>query len=214
MPGTIRPYKPGDRDAVRKIFGPDEFARPKLMAKYPRMADYNADDMSYYTDYEPESLFVAKKDGQVVSALLGAVDTYRVEHVYRTRIRPMLWRRLLVGAYGWPGWMPALWRTELAEHDDGSPKVDPRKSYPAHLHIGVLPEYRRLGLGTRLMERYADYLRGRGIPGYHLYASSYHYQGVAFYQKIGLEVLAKFYWRLYTGFEWVDVTETVFGKRL
>ncbi len=50
----------------------DEFARLELLQKYPRYSEYLTDDMSYYPDFEPESLFVAEVNGQVVGALLGA----------------------------------------------------------------------------------------------------------------------------------------------
>jgi len=213
MPATIRSYTPADRPAVRVIYGIDEFARPRLFQKYPRYSEYLADEMSYYPDSEPESLFVAEINGQVVGALLGAVDTERFELVYRRRIRPLLVLRGLAGVYGWPGWLPAVCRTEWASREVRAPKVD-RNKYPAHLHIGILPEFRRQGLGTALMSRYAEYLRLRGIAGYHLYASSFHSLGVAFYQKLGLELLGQFDWHLHTGFEWVNVTERIYATRV
>ena len=56
--------------------------------------------------------------------------------------------------------------------------------------------------------RFTVDLKFRGIAaGYHLYASSYHRLGVAFYHTLGLEQLGKFEWRLHTGFEWVNVTD-------
>ena len=106
--------------------------------------------MSYYPDFEPESLFVAEINQRVVGALLGAVDTGRFEQVYRQRIRPWLMWRGLTGAYGWPGWLPAVVATEWEERKIRAPKVN-RTQYPAHLHIGVLPEWRRQGIGTALM---------------------------------------------------------------
>lgn len=188
----------------------DEFARPKLLTRYPRFKEYLADEMSYYPDYEPESLFVSEVEGQVVGVLLGAVDTGRYEIVYRKKIRPMLIRRFLAGAYGIPGWLPAILRTEWANRAINADFVD-RILYPAHLHIGVLPAFRRRGLGTRLMAEYAEYLQSRHIHGYHLFASSFHPLGVAFYQKLGLNLVGQFTWRIHTGFEWMSVTESVFA---
>ncbi|MBN2146399.1 MAG: GNAT family N-acetyltransferase [Anaerolineales bacterium] len=209
----IRAYTAADRPAVRQIYGEDEFARPRLLQRYPRMSEYLADEMSYYPDYEPESLFVAELQGQVVGALQGAVDTARFEQLYQRHIRPLLFRRCLQGAYGWPDWLPAVLRTEWAGRHIKAPPVD-RNQFPAHLHIGILPAWRRKGLGTAQMMRYADYLRQRNIPGYHLFASSFHPLGLAFYRKLGLELLGQFPWRLHTGYEWLDVTESIFGLRL
>jgi GNAT superfamily N-acetyltransferase len=191
----------------------DEFARPKLLEMYPKYREYLADEMSYYPDLEPESLFVAEIKGQVVGALLGAVNTERFEQAYHKRIRPMLARRFLAGAYGKPGWLPAFLRTEWANRAVKTDLVD-RSLYPAHLHIGVLPAFRRQGLGTNLMVKYAEYLHSCGIPGYHLFASSFHPLGIAFNQKLGLTLLGQFDWKLHTGFEWLNVTEAIFAHRL
>ncbi len=210
----VRHYQEADIEAVRVIYGDDEFARPRLLQKYPRMSAYLADEVSYYyTQYEPESIFVAEVEGEIVGALLGGVDTHRHERYYKQRIRPYLARQCLMGAYGWPVWLMAVMRTEIAGRKIVAPRVD-RNQYPAHLHIGILPAWRRQGIGTALMDSYAKYLRKKGVAGYHLYASSFHPLGVSFYRKLGLEDLGQFVWRLYDGFEWIMVTEYIFGKRL
>ncbi len=64
------------------------------------------------------------------------------------------------------------------------------------------------------MTAFADYLHAMGIPGYHLYVSSFHPLGLAFYRKLGLDDLGQFDWRLHTGYKWITVTESVFGKNL
>lgn len=211
---TVRPYRLTDRSGVRLIFGEDEFARPDLLNKYPDMGQYLADEGScYYTDYEPESLLVAEAQEEMVGALLGAVSTDRYKEIYKRHIGRLLIRRCLSGAYGFPGWLIPIVRTELACRNLVTPVVDFHQ-YPAHLHIGVLADCRRKGIGTALMERYADYLCQIKVPGYHLYASSFHPMGVAFYRKLGLEDLGHFKWPFHDGYQWSTVTEYIFGKRL
>lgn len=209
-----RKFNKSDLDGVRAIYGEDEFARPRLLRKYPRMASYLADEASlYYTRYEPESLFVAEAEGKIVGALLGCVHTARHEKFYQRRVRPYLILSWLTGAYGSPFWAITVIRTELAGREVTPPRVD-REQYPAHLHIGVLPSWRRQGIGMALMDRFTEYLRQKGVTGFHLYASSYHPMGMAFYRKLGLEELGQFDWRLHDGFEWRMVKETIFGKKL
>lgn len=210
---TIRPYHPADRLSVRRIYGTDDFARPHLMQKYPRMSEYLADSMSHYIDYEPESTFVTDIRGQVVGALLGAVDARRADETYERHVRPLLVGRCLTGRYGWPGWLWAILRTELASRSIEAPEPDLRQ-YPAHLHIGVLPQWRRQGMGTALMAHYEDYLLERDIAGYHLYAASFHPLGMAFYRKLELEQLGEFQWRFHNGVQLMTVVETIFGRRL
>ena len=52
------------------------------------------------------------------------------------------------------------------------------------------------------------------LPGYHLHASSFHPMGVAFYTKIGLEIIGQFEWRFHNGYRWMDVLETRFARYL
>jgi len=210
---VIRPYQPADCPSVRAIYGDDEFARPDLQSRFPRMREYLADSMSHYYTHEPESTFIATADRQVVGALLGAVDTRRCEQVYEPQTRRLLCRQTLAGVYGWPAWWWADFLTEQAGRKIAYPGIDLVK-YPAHLHIGLLPEWRRQGIGTRLTQAYEEYLRSKGIPGYHLYAASFHPLGMAFYRKSGMEVLGQFQWRFHTGYHWLNVEETIFGKKL
>jgi len=209
----VRPYTRGDRAGVRRIYGDDRYARPALNRRYRGYAEYLADTMSYYTDYEPESALVAAVGDEVVGALLGAVDTERCNRITDERVRPLVRRRCLRGDYGWPGWLLANVITDIASFNVPRPPVDLGR-YPAHLHIGVAEAWQRRGVGTRLMERFISDLRERGAPGLHLYASSFNWKGVAFYRKLGLEVLGQFHWRLHDGERLRPVTEIVFGMAL
>jgi GNAT superfamily N-acetyltransferase len=209
----VRAYQSVDRQSVRRIYGDDEFARPEMQKRFPRMSIYLTDSMLHYYDLEPDSVFVAEVDGKVVGALLGAVDSKRAEENFRLHIKPLLLKWTLLGVYGWPAWLWADWLTHYAGLKTERPLVDLSR-YPAHLHIGILPEWRRRGIGSALMDSYEHYLRGWSIPGYHLYASSFHPMGVAFYRKIGLETIGQFQWRFHNGCRWLDVVEIVFAKRL
>ena len=86
----------------------DEFARLQLLQKYPRYSEYLTDDLSYYPDFEPESLSVAEVNRQVVRAVLGGMDTRRFEQIYQRQIRKRLLLRLMTDVYGWPDWLPAI----------------------------------------------------------------------------------------------------------
>jgi GNAT superfamily N-acetyltransferase len=176
------------------------------------MSEYMADRASRYYDFEPESTFVAELEGQVVGALWSVVDSALGEQ-YERRIRPLVMKRFLSGAYGLPVWVLPDLLTHRANRHTIFPQLD-LNQYPAEMHIGLLPEWRRQGIGTALMEHYTDYLRERGVAGFHLFASSFHPLGVAFYRKLRLEELAQFEWRFHNGVKWLTVTDIVFGLRL
>ena len=210
---VVRPYRPSDRDAARRFDAEDEFARPRLIEKHPRMGDYCADGLAHYRDLEPESCFVAEADGQFIGSLLGAIDAAVAEQREETYTRRLRRRRLMLGRYGIPTWLIPIIKTESAPLLSEPPHVDPRK-YPAELHIGVKRDWRRKGVGTALMNAFEGYLQERGVPGYHLYASGYHHQGVAFYRKYGLTELGEFKRRFHDGFNWLAVAEYVFVRAL
>ncbi|UCH42602.1 MAG: GNAT family N-acetyltransferase [Dehalococcoidales bacterium] len=210
---TVRPYRSSDRQAVRQLAGEDEFGRPYLASKYSGYREYLADSVSHYYDLEPESMFIAESDGAVIGNLLGAVDTKATEKRQATHTHHLRRKRLLTGGYGLPFWLIKVIRSERVPTITRAPYVDPAE-YPAHLHIGVNRKWRRRGIGSALMTAYENYLRSRGVAGYHLYASSFHYQGMSFYRKFGLEELGQFLWHFYDGRRWIIVTETVFVRSL
>ncbi len=81
------------------------------------------------------------------------------------------WRRRFEGKEKWP---------EACFNRDTTREV--LEKYPAHLHINLLPAARGTGTGRMLIERYAEDLRGIGVPGIHLYCG----QGpLEFYFKTG-----------------------------
>lgn len=40
--------------------------------------------------------------------------------------------------------------------------------FPAHLHINLAPEFRNLGIGSRLVDSFVDLVRAVGLPGLHV----------------------------------------------
>jgi ribosomal protein S18 acetylase RimI-like enzyme len=72
-------------------------------------------------------------------------------------------------------------------------------SYPAHLHIDLLPAYQRQGLGAKLIATLFEELEHRGCPGVHLLVGMDNPGAIAFYQKQGLETIVEAPWALTLG---------------
>lgn len=64
-------------------------------------------------------------------------------------------------------------------------------TYPAHLHINLLPAYQRMGLGSKLMSALEDELRQQNCPGVSLCVSSRNDGAMRFYEYCGFRVLGK-----------------------
>ncbi len=64
-----------------------------------------------------------------------------------------------------------------------------RAEYPAHLHIDLLPEYQRMGLGHKLVDTLCKHLKSKNISGVMLTAGSDNKVGRGFYEKYGFTLL-------------------------
>lgn len=64
-----------------------------------------------------------------------------------------------------------------------------KSEYPAHLHIDILPEYQRKGIGHRLTDQLCTHLKSKGIKGVMLTVSANNLSGVAFYEKYGFSLI-------------------------
>ncbi|GIW29377.1 MAG: hypothetical protein KatS3mg070_2740 [Meiothermus sp.] len=67
-------------------------------------------------------------------------------------------------------------------------------TYPAHLHIDLLPRAQGQGQGRRLMEVFLERLRRLGVPGVHLGVGRRNVGAVAFYERMGFIRLQTFSW--------------------
>lgn len=201
QPGTItiRKYRAEDRDAVRKIcYDTGLMGDPidPYFGCFALFADYW---MNYYTDYEPESAFVAEADGEVVGYLVGCKATAVQQEVQSREIFPRIRRRLFGFGYKVNGrffrfmyrYLRSMWRREFIE--------EPIKDYPAHLHMNLKEEYRCRGIGSKLMTAYLRYLESNNVPGVHLGTTTHNKLAVPFYKKWGFRVISRHPLTMYEG---------------
>ena len=185
---TVRPYNPRDRNAVRKICGDTGFygqAIERLLEDRDLVVEAL---IGYYTDFEPESLFVAEKDGQVVGYLAGCVDTKRFERIFARRILPRLIARFITRGH----WHSALSWKVLMSLGRGRQRllrsiVD---TYPAHCHMNIDAGSRRGGTGSLLFARFLSYLEERNVTCIHVSTASK--PGKAFFIKKGFSELGRY----------------------
>ncbi len=131
--------------------------------------------LRYYTQYEPESLWVAvTPDGGVIGYLLGCQDTRRQQQLFLKHIVPRLLPSFVVHGVPWRrrNWVFLgrwLWGLLLGDFRTAYAGELCRK-YPAHLHISVRKPWRRTGVGQALVERFCQQLVEAKVPGVHLHA--------------------------------------------
>lgn len=186
----IRHYRVSDRAAVREIAcetadagGPVE----RFFHDRRTVADVLT---RYYTDYEPQSLWVADCGGRVVGYLTGCLDTRRQERMLRRRILPQaiacaIVRGAMFHADTWR-LLVALGETAIL---GGFPHPIDLARYPAHFHINLREGARGSGLGGRLAAAFLQQAQSAGVRGVHVVARGDNAGGRRFFEKLGFELL-------------------------
>ena len=161
---NIRPYKAEDRLALRTLccdvadrgapiesFFPDREVAADLLTKY-------------YTDYEPESTFVAQCDGRLVGYINGCMDNRR----YGLVVFWLLMPALLIKAFK----RGLFFRPEIGQMLKGMLRNWRRifvwrkssfHSHQGHLHIGVSGDFRGRQVGRDLVNALTAYASKVGV---------------------------------------------------
>ncbi len=169
----IRGYKESDKKAVQDIClycdGYEEFSENTKIFLLSTYCDY-------YTEREPENCFVAADDNDnAVGYILSTGNYDSFSYIFRNEYLPRIPeedktnRGYAVSSLV----LPEKYKTE----------------YPAHLHIDILGEYQRMGLGHRLMDALLEHLKNKGISGVMLSVNPDNAKGMAFYKKYGFEII-------------------------
>jgi ribosomal protein S18 acetylase RimI-like enzyme len=182
---TVRRYRPADRNAIRSIVHATGFMGDSAAWYWRDVPSFADVWTAYYTDVEPETLFVADDDGAVVGYLTGSVDSRRAPNPRSAILQQMVRRQLLLR----PGTAGFFWRSlwdALRNPSVPSGELsDPR--WPSHLHINLLPAGRGRGAGRMLMQAWFARLREVGSPGCHLGTLAENTNAISFFEHAGFE---------------------------
>jgi len=188
----IRPYRPEDRDTIRKICvdtvwlgqpASERILDPWIWAEFWTR---------YFTDEEPEHTWVIEpQDQRITGYITGAADVRAIQK-YTTTIMPGLAkaafkRRLLNKSAS----RKAIWSTmvALAKGQLRLPKAV-QKNFPATFHFNLLPEARGLGLGGKLFDLFSKEMRRMGIVGVHAQSHSLNQAATKFFERTGFRLNA------------------------
>ncbi len=186
----VRKYQPADRPAVRQI-SCDTSGKGKSDRYYSDCVTYADIITRYYTDFEPESLWVAKADGVVVGYLTGCLDTSKYDRI--------MTRKILPSAISGALFRGALIRMESYQLFSGlivsgilriRCKID-LKTYPAHFHINIIEDFRGITLGRQLVERFRQQCIDAGVRGIHVEALGTNLRGRGFFERMGFKPLCE-----------------------
>jgi ribosomal protein S18 acetylase RimI-like enzyme len=190
----IRRYMACDRGIVRRlaVACADRRVVPACLDSNPRLV---ADVLTrYYVDFEPEACWVADDPGTgVVGYLFGCLSTRRRFRAMASRIIPAIILRTIFAGVAFSCPMGQLAWAGLRSWKSGhAVKSRAALGYPAHLHIGVHPDYRRQGVGRELVLQFVDQARAEGIPGIHASVVEANLPACSLFRSLGFDVLARY----------------------
>lgn len=170
---TVRPYEEKDKEDVRFVClnsegpcGLSEGGQHFILTTY----------CDYFIEKEGRNCFVAADENDRAIGYVICAENYDEylacflsEYIPRFKKTESARRR------------EAMESSEL----QGKYKAD----YPAHLHIDVLPEYQRMGLGHKMVDALCEHLKTKGVRGVMLTVWEKNNTGRSFYQKYGFTLL-------------------------
>lgn len=210
---SIRPYKKIDKAGLRKISIETVFMGDSGQMFWDDkeiLADWLT---HYYLEFEPESSFIAEYQNKIVGYLMGCLNTKRYHKILNQRTVPLLFLKSLCrGMF----LKVKVWRfiyyslRSFLRREFRRP--DFSLEYPAHLHINIEAQFRKRGIGTRLIEVFFSYLRSKGIKGLHAWTMTE--GGKNLFKSLGFNLL---YSQKVTYFDYIlnkELSLSCWGKKI
>lgn len=174
---TVRKYKESDKKHLRYICKETTWdankKNPEKLETIPIIFN------DYFTENEPENIFVAVNSDDIPVGYVICCTDYKL---FRKKMLQELHKRVLT-TYPPSAWM--LWATFLSA-------MITKKAYRTHLHIDILPEAQRQGLGTELVNSLCKQLKTKNIRNVSVITINKNSMGYRFYCKYGFRIIHQY----------------------
>lgn len=178
--GAIRPFRPGDEEALAAVCLATAAAGSDgagILTDDGLWADLY---LLPYLERHPDLAFVAEDAaGRPAGYIVATDDTIAFDAWFAGQ-----WWPAHRGRYAHPDANPRQ-RAIVAEADARTESSTLRATHPAHLHIDLLPALQGQGTGRRLVDTLLAALRERDVRGVHLGADARNAGALAFYDRLG-----------------------------
>lgn len=186
----IRPYRPGDLDALYRIclLTGDDGQDATSLFHDPRLLGHFF--AAPYGLFEPSLAFVAEDTEGVGGYILGALDTQAFEDQLESKWWPDLRTRYPDPPPSFPAeqWSPDQHVAHMIHHPWRIPD-ELAMHYPSHMHIDLLPRLQASGHGSQLTKTLIATLRDQGSRGVHLHVPRGNRRAAGFYRHFGFTEL-------------------------
>jgi len=137
-----------------------------------------------YIALAPDLCFVAEDDHGIAGYVCGVANT----RAFETQMEKVWWPDLRLrypdSAAHRDRQTLDQRRCHMIHHPPRTPD-DVMRSYPAHLHMNVLPRAQARGLGTRLLDHWIIAARQQGVTAAHIGTGAANPRAMAFWQSRG-----------------------------
>jgi len=210
---VIRKYRKEDRQCVRDIAWETAFMGKPASIFFSDREIFSDFLTLYFTDYEPESCFVAEANGNVVGYLIGAKNEFRLRVISAFKIMPTLFFKTLVrGAFLKEKDFKYLKNCFISflkgEFSDPNFSID----YPAILHINILKDFRKSGIGSKLISAFIKYIAIFKTKGVHL--STMSKEAGVFFEENGFDLISTLTRSYFKYMLSKNITVYIYGKRM
>ncbi len=167
---TVRKYKPSDKERLQYICMETTGEENKKNER--RLNSIAIIFNDYFTENEPDGIFVAVGEDDIP---VGYVISCKDIKLFRKKMLSVYLKKVI-----------KMYPSSLFMHIASVIAVFiTKKRYRTHLHIDILPEAQRQGLGTKLIDALTYHLKKKGIKNVSVLTISRKSMGYKFYQKYG-----------------------------
>jgi GNAT superfamily N-acetyltransferase len=181
----LRPYEPGDADALYAISLATADAGADASHLYHDKHLVGSIYSAPYAALDPDLVVMAADGDGVGGFVLGAVDTVTWEKRLERSWWPQLRRQ-----YAAPdpearnSWNPDQRRISMIHNPERAP-AEVAREFPAHLHLNLAPRLQGHGVGTRLFHAWLRLADERGASAMHVGINRANTRAMAFWSKMG-----------------------------
>lgn len=186
MNATIRKYRPEDKDRVLDICAQTAIFGEPLERLFQDRKLFSKLTTWYYLTYEPDHCYVLTHNKTVVGYIMGCLNE---EQYHKHRVNPLHVLYALFKYFTYDKHTKKVFKEIVLEVKNFNLKV-PKDT--GHLHINLMPGYRRIGFGQQLLEKvYADAKEKNLKNMYAMVFSTSFSIGDKFFEKCSFTVLDK-----------------------
>lgn len=164
----IRKYNGKDKKAVELIHFETGFLGKSMEKFLTRNKEWD-EEIRYYLENEPESIFVAVDNDKVIGYLIGFLDDSKhkttsdfikrtIINLIKSPFMPAKDRKFLMSK------LKFIFRV-ISNKSDEKICEDPKNA--GHLHINFLPEARGKGIGSKLLKKFFEYAKSNKVKKIH-----------------------------------------------